>query len=151
MVSNSDLSLVHSKKHINKVEELCNLAKATGSACYPLYEAAARAPKKAEGNVNEDVYYSPESLLAMKRAAGGAVEAVRQLFSIDSRSGRAISKSDVQSSFAIVRPPGHHCCSEPSGFCYFNNTAIAAAHARSVLGLQRVAIVDWDFHHGDGQ
>jgi histone deacetylase 6 len=87
----------------------------------------------------------------MKRAAGGAVEAVRQLFSIDPASGRALGRSITDSSFAIVRPPGHHCCSDPNGFCFFNNTAIAASHARKVLGLPRVAIVDWDYHHGDGQ
>jgi len=57
----------------------------------------------------------------------------------------------TKSAFALVRPPGHHA--EPvraRGFCLFNNVAVAAAHARSALGCERVLIVDWDAHHGNG-
>jgi len=151
VIKDSDLRLVHSLKHIRKVTQLCTMAKEKDSAFFPLYRSVARAPKAPEGLLNDDVYYSPDSLAAMKRAVGGAVEAVRQLFTIDSASGLATERSRIESSFAIVRPPGHHCCSDTNGFCFFNNTAIAARHARSVLGLARVAIVDWDFHHGDGQ
>lgn len=63
----------------------------------------------------------------------------------------AVMSGQVQSAFAAVRPPGHHA--EPNaamGFCLFSNTAIAAAYARQVHGLSRVAIVDWDVHHGNG-
>ena len=56
----------------------------------------------------------------------------------------------IQNGFAIVRPPGHHAeAALPSGFCFFNNVAIAAQQAR-VRGLERILIVDWDIHHGNG-
>jgi len=151
VAQNSDLRLVHSKRHIDQVTELCDMAKTQNSAFFPLYKSSTRAPETPKGLLNGDLFFAPNSLVAMKRAAGGAVEAVRRLFFVDPASGRATARSDIDSSFAIVRPPGHHCCTDPNGFCFFNNTAIAAAHARHVLGLPRVAIVDWDYHHGDGQ
>lgn len=83
---------------------------------------------------------SPGSVEAAEVAAGTAIKAVETVVQ-----GRA------ESSFALVRPPGHHA--EPvraSGFCLFNNVAVAAAHARAALGCQRVMIVDWDAHHGNG-
>lgn len=151
-VKDADLRLVHSRKHIDKVTELCDMAKTGNCAFFPIEGSFSRAPKSVDDVIlNDDMFYSPGSLAAMKRAAGGAVEAVRQLFAIDPSTGRATGCSDIESSFAIVRPPGHHCCGDPNGFCFFNNTAVAASHARQVLGLPRVAIVDWDFHHGDGQ
>lgn len=151
LVKDEDLLLVHSERHIAKVAQACSLAVAENAAFWTLTRALERPPPTpGPDDLNEDVYYSPSSLLAFKRAAGGAVEAVQQLFRIDQSTGRAADRSDVGATFAIVRPPGHHCCDDPNGFCFFNNTAIAAAHARAVLGLSRVAVVDWDYHHGDG-
>ncbi|TDS84249.1 class II histone deacetylase [Nesterenkonia aurantiaca] len=73
-------------------------------------------------------------------AAGGAIEAVR-----------TVVEGQVSNAYALINPPGHHAeRSTGRGFCTFNNGAVAAAYARDVLGLKRVAIVDWDVHHGNG-
>lgn len=83
---------------------------------------------------------SPGSVEAAEVAAGTAIAAVE-----------AVVKGDSRSAFAIVRPPGHHA--EPTrarGFCLFNNVAVAAAHAQAELGCERVLIIDWDAHHGNG-
>ncbi len=73
-------------------------------------------------------------------AAGGAMRAVD-----------AVLTGDARRAFALVRPPGHHATAETGmGFCLFNNVAIAAQHARDQYGLERVAIIDWDVHHGNG-
>lgn len=73
-------------------------------------------------------------------AAGGCLEAVD-----------AVLDGRVDNAYALVRPPGHHAvASTGMGFCIFNNVAIAAAHAREVRGVGRVAVVDWDVHHGNG-
>lgn len=73
-------------------------------------------------------------------AAGGAIEAVK-----------AVVNGEVDQAYALINPPGHHAeRALGRGFCIFNNTAVAAAYALDVLGLERVAIVDWDVHHGNG-
>jgi acetoin utilization deacetylase AcuC-like enzyme len=74
------------------------------------------------------------------RAAGGCLQAVD-----------AILNDKIDSAFCLVRPPGHHATADrPMGFCLFNNVAIAARHAQTRRGLERVAIVDFDVHHGNG-
>jgi acetoin utilization deacetylase AcuC-like enzyme len=73
-------------------------------------------------------------------AAGGAMTAVN-----------AVLAGEVRNVYALVRPPGHHSTPDQAmGFCYFNNVAIAARHAQERHGLQRIAILDWDVHHGNG-
>ncbi|MQQ08301.1 histone deacetylase family protein [Epibacterium sp. SM1979] len=87
-----------------------------------------------------DTFLSPGSLDAAFRGAGAAVRAVDLVLS-----GR------VQNAFAAIRPPGHHTETETSmGFCLFGNAALAAKHALDHHGLKRVAVVDFDVHHGNG-
>ncbi len=102
-----------------------------------------RAMPEEEGEVRriaEDTYGSVATMQAALRAIGGAIAAVD-----DVMSGRA------DNAFVACRPPGHHAGRAASaGFCLFNNVAIAAAHARAAHGVERIAIVDWDAHHGNG-
>ena len=77
---------------------------------------------------------------AVRRGAGAAVAATR-----------GVLDGEFENAFCSVRPPGHHATrSRAMGFCFFNNVAIAARHALDVHGLQRVAIIDFDVHHGNG-
>ena len=87
-----------------------------------------------------DTIMSNGSAEAASRAAGGACLAVD-----------AVMEGWARAAFAAVRPPGHHA--EPNrsmGFCLFNNAAVAAMHARAAWGVQRIAVVDFDVHHGNG-
>jgi len=96
----------------------------------------------AEGMVRIDVdtVVSPISWDAALTAVGGALAAVDDVFT-----GRA------DNAFVAARPPGHHAERDRAmGFCLFNNAAIAARHAQKAHGAERVAIVDWDVHHGNG-
>jgi acetoin utilization deacetylase AcuC-like enzyme len=98
------------------------------------------APKEGMVRLDADTTMSPGSLEAAMRAAGGAVQAVDEVMS-----GKAAN------AFVATRPPGHHAeTATPMGFCLFNNAAIAARHAQQRHGAERVAIVDFDVHHGNG-
>lgn len=93
----------------------------------------------AAGRIESDTVVSRGSWSAALRAAGAAIDAVER-----------VMRGDDKLAFAAVRPPGHHALpSGPMGFCLFNNVAIAA-HAALAKGAQRVLIVDWDVHHGNG-
>ena len=90
--------------------------------------------------LDPDTAISPHSQEAALKAAGGVIEAVD-----------IVMQGNLKRAFCAVRPPGHHA--EPDkamGFCIFNNIAIGAAHALSSRGLGRIAIIDWDLHHGNG-
>jgi acetoin utilization deacetylase AcuC-like enzyme len=87
-----------------------------------------------------DTAMNPHTLDAAYHAAGGGVLAVDW-----------VMQGEVESAFVACRPPGHHATRNQSmGFCIFNNVAVAAAHALDAHGLERVAIVDFDVHHGNG-
>ena len=63
----------------------------------------------------------------------------------------AVASGRLRNAYALIRPPGHHAMPDMGmGFCYFNNVVLAALHARAVHGVGRIAIVDWDVHHGNG-
>ena len=87
-----------------------------------------------------DTYASQKSLQAALTGIGGAMAAVDDVF-----------RGKADNVFVAARPPGHHAEKMTAmGFCFFNNAAIAARHAQKVHGAERVAIVDWDVHHGNG-
>ncbi len=98
------------------------------------------APSAGTVHLDPDTAMNPFSLQAALRAAGAAVLAVD-----------LIMQDKVKTAFCAVRPPGHHACrARPMGFCIFNNVAVAARHAIHAHGLERVAIIDFDVHHGNG-
>ncbi len=91
--------------------------------------------------LDADTTISMKSFDAAMYATGGAVAAVD-----------AVMQGDADNAFVVVRPPGHHATSENAmGFCLFNNAAVAARHAQNKYEeIDRVAIIDWDVHHGNG-
>ena len=119
-----DVGLAHASGHVAELREL--LARVTESG----------QPRA----IDPDTVASPGTWNAVLRAAGAAVAATD-----------AVIDGEVENAFCAVRPPGHHATRDQAmGFCFFNNVCIAARHALDVRGLQRVAIVDFDVHHGNG-
>ena len=120
LATDEELELVHSQPYIEKVKQVC---------------------RDAPAELGPDVWVStPDSLQAALLAAGGGFQAVD-----------AIMEKKVLRVFCNTRPPGHHALpSQAMGFCIFNNIALAARYAQARHGLQKILIVDWDVHHGNG-
>lgn len=121
VATTESLLRVHSEEHVHKVLAL--------DGC--------------SFNLDSETHVSPGTVGAARRAAGGAEAMVLELLRLREDGGPRIGLS-------IGRPPGHHATRDTAmGFCIFNNVAVAAAAARAA-GAERVAIVDWDAHHGNG-
>lgn len=100
----------------------------------------AHSPDEGFFDLDVDALMNPHTLAAALHAAGAAVQAVDLVMS-----------EELTAAFCAIRPPGHHATrNRAMGFCFFNNIAIAAAYARDHYHLQRVAILDFDVHHGNG-
>jgi acetoin utilization deacetylase AcuC-like enzyme len=98
------------------------------------------APSRGYAYLDPDTSMNPHSLDAALRAAGAVVEATDMVLD-----------GEVKNAFCAVRPPGHHATPDrPMGFCMFNNVAVGALHALQAHLLERVAILDFDVHHGNG-
>jgi len=96
--------------------------------------------EKTRVRFDPDTVTSPKTYKAAWMAAGGVMEAIR-----------AVLAGEVANAFALIRPPGHHALKDRAmGFCIFNNLAIGARYALTAHGLERVLILDWDLHHGNG-
>ena len=118
--TDEQLTRIHTPKHVERI-----------FACIP---------RRGHYAIDGDTIVSPQSGEAARRSAGAVCAAVE-----------AILNGEANNAFCAIRPPGHHA--EPNqamGFCLFSNAAIGAAHARRVGGLERVAIIDFDVHHGNG-
>jgi acetoin utilization deacetylase AcuC-like enzyme len=97
-------------------------------------------PESGTVGLDPDTYLSPASGEAALRAVGAVCAAID-----------AVMAGEARNAFCAIRPPGHHAeAAQAMGFCLFNQVAIGAAHARAVHGLKRVAVVDFDVHHGNG-
>lgn len=121
--------------------DLADVLRAHPPEIIDIIRAAAEAAKgRGPVHLDADTVVSAGSYEAALRAVGGAVMAVDRVIA-----------GEAANAFVAMRPPGHHAEAErPMGFCLFSNAAIAAKHARAVHGLARVAVVDFDVHHGNG-
>ncbi|URI11227.1 histone deacetylase family protein [Aquincola tertiaricarbonis] len=109
------------------------------SAMY-VQELLASAPTQGHRQVDPDTAMCPHTVQAALRAAGAAVQATDLVLG-----------GEAPAAFCCVRPPGHHAeRAAAMGFCFFNNVAVGIRHALDVHGLQRVALIDFDVHHGNG-
>jgi acetoin utilization deacetylase AcuC-like enzyme len=103
-------------------------------------ELIAAAPEAGYHSIDPDTAMNPHTLPAAWHAAGAAV-----------LGAELVARSEAASAFCNVRPPGHHATRhEGMGFCFFNNVAVGIAHALAECGMRRIALVDFDVHHGNG-
>lgn len=121
LATKKQLMRVHDKAYVNKYFTI-------------------KPPQKSYIKKDNDTLRCPDTLNAALRGAGAQIAAVDD-----------VMKGKTKRAFCLVRPPGHHASSnKASGFCFFNNVAVGAAHALEAHKLKRVAVIDFDVHHGDG-
>jgi acetoin utilization deacetylase AcuC-like enzyme len=129
LAKTEDLELAHSAAHVESLRELGERVAQKAIEGGRVY-----------GRVDGDTSMNASTWDAIRRGAGAAIAATD-----------AVMAGELENAFCAVRPPGHHACREQAmGFCLFNNVAIAAKYALEHHGLERVAIVDFDVHHGNG-
>lgn len=122
-----ELLWLHDAEHLDKMEASAKMERTELDKLEKHYDI-------------KDIYLCPETQQAALLAAGSGLQVVDSILSGESRSG-----------VAVIRPPGHHADGHTAyGFCIYNNTALAAKYALEVHNLERVLIVDWDIHHGNG-
>ena len=125
----ADLELAHDHRHIASIQDL-----------HERLAAHVEAGGRGYAQIDPDTSLNPHTWDAILHGAGAALAATD-----------AVMAGELQNAFCAVRPPGHHACrSRAMGFCIFNNVAVAARYALERHGLERVAIVDFDVHHGNG-
>ncbi|HET7834903.1 histone deacetylase family protein [Variovorax sp. J31P179] len=123
------ITRAHSVAHMEHLEALSQRL---------IEDAPAGGPDHAQ--IDPDTTLTRFTVLAARRAAGAAIAATD-----------AVIGGQIDNAFCAVRPPGHHACRDKAmGFCFFNNIAVAVRHAIEAHGLERVAVVDFDVHHGNG-
>jgi len=117
------VTALHTPEHLERIRSAVNLSREQGRV-----------------SLDADTHVSPRSLVAALSAVGAALAA-----------GDAVARGRWKNAFCAVRPPGHHAETDRAmGFCLFNNAALLAHDLRTLHGLDRVAILDWDVHHGNG-
>ncbi|MEN9889362.1 MAG: Histone deacetylase-like amidohydrolase [Pseudomonadota bacterium] len=125
----ADIELAHGRMHVAALRGLNDVLREDMAAGGPTHTA-----------LDPDTSINAWTWDAALRSAGAAIDATD-----------AVIGGELENAFCATRPPGHHACRDKAmGFCFFNNVAIAAKHAVERHGLQRVAIVDFDVHHGNG-
>ena len=124
-----DIELAHARMHVASLRGLTEGLREQIAAGGPPY-----------AQIDPDTAMNVHTWDAALRAAGAALAATD-----------AVMAGEMENAFCAVRPPGHHACHDKAmGFCFFNNVVVAARHALERYGLKRVAIVDFDVHHGNG-
>jgi acetoin utilization deacetylase AcuC-like enzyme len=124
LVDRPTLCLAHSENYVNELDDVLAQLETNGE----------------HHAFDPDTIACAHTRRAVQRAAGAAVAATE-----------AVVRGEAKAAFCAIRPPGHHATRDTAmGFCFYNNVAVAARHALDVMGIARVAIVDFDVHHGNG-
>ena len=127
--TDAELRSVHTAEHIGRIRVVCS---------------------SGGGALDADTPVVAASLPAALAGAGSGLRAIEEV-EADRDAAPPGGDGDLDAAFCVVRPPGHHAtASTAMGFCLFNNAAIAAMHARAKHGAERVAVIDFDVHHGNG-